>query len=146
MALHDELAAMARGPACREERARAIVRALRGTGGYRWVGVYDVREREIAVLAWDGPGEPAHPLFPRDQGLCGAAAAGGETVVVGDVRSDPRYLTTLGTTRSEIVVPVRAGGAVVGLVDVESEAVNAFGSADRKLLERCADAIAPLWQ
>ena len=84
----------------------------------------DQRGREeIANLAFDGPGAPAHPRFPVTQGLSGAAVASVETVVVGDVRKDPRYLTAFGSTRSEIIVPVvdRAGRKVVGTIDVESE-------------------------
>jgi GAF domain-containing protein len=123
-------------------RAAAIVRDL---GSYRWVGIYDVDEDEIAVVAWNGPAAPTHPRFPRSQGLCGAAAAAGETVVVGDVDHDPRYLTTHGTTSSEIVVPVFRAGVVVGLIDVESDRLHAFGDHDRALLERCAGLIETLW-
>jgi L-methionine (R)-S-oxide reductase len=130
----------------REERAQDVARVLRTTGGFRWVGLYDVTENEIAVIGWDGPGPPAHPHFPVGKGLSGAAVAGGETVVVGDVTSDPRYLTTLGGTRSEIVVPVRIDGAVRGLIDVESDQVDAFSEEDSALLERCAESLAPLWQ
>lgn len=103
---------------------------------------------EIAVLAWSGPGEPAVPRFPVTQGLCGAAVRSGAPVVVGDVATDPRYLTTFGSTRSEIVVPVRrpGAGAPVGVVDVESERANAFTGGDAAFLEACATAIASLWE
>jgi putative methionine-R-sulfoxide reductase with GAF domain len=70
----------------------------------------------------------------------------GRSVVVGDVTADPRYLTTFGNTRSEIVVPIRDGeGTVTGLIDVESDLVNAFDESDRLVLERCARALAPLF-
>jgi L-methionine (R)-S-oxide reductase len=129
----------------RENRAADVAAAIRRFGKYRWVGVYDVGAAEIAVVAWDGPAPPAHPRFPRSQGLCGAAVAASAPVVVGEVAADPRYLTTHSTTRSEIIVPVFRGRDVVGLVDVESEQPDAFGESDRKLLERCAALIAPLW-
>ena len=59
---------------------------------------------------------------------------------------DARYLTTLGNTRSEMVVPVRnESGAIVGTIDVESEIVNRFKDADRELIERCATEIEFLW-
>ena len=143
--LRAELEAAVGAPGVRDERAASVAAAIRGFGGYRWVGVYDVGAEEIAVIAWDGPGPPTHPRFPRTKGLCGAAVASGAPVVVGDVTADPRYLTTHGTTRAEIVVPVFADGAVVGLIDVESEQPNAFGDDDEQLLERCASVIAPLW-
>jgi putative methionine-R-sulfoxide reductase with GAF domain len=79
--------------------------------------------------------------------LCGAAVSARRAIIVGDVAKDPRYLTTLGSTRSEIVVPVLhpSTGEPVGLIDVESERVDAFTDIDRALLERCAAAMADLW-
>ena len=129
----------------RTPRAKEVAEAIRAAGGYRWVGLYDVLSDEIAAVAWSGPDAPAHPRFPRERGLCGAAAASGRTVIVSDVRADPRYLTTLCSTRSEIVVPVTRGGDVCGLLDVESERLDAFDEADRRLLESCAAAAAALW-
>jgi GAF domain-containing protein len=130
----------------REAKAVKIADAIRTAAGYRWVGVYGVEATEIAAIAWSGPGGPAHPRFPRDQGLCGAAVAAGETVVVDDVGADPRYLTTFGSTRSELVVPVRIEGDVRGLIDVESDRPAAFDAEDRAFVERCAEAAALLWE
>jgi L-methionine (R)-S-oxide reductase len=141
-----DLAASSRSRDDRERRAARVAATVRRFGDYRWVGIYDVTVEEIAIVAWDGPAPPTHPRFPREQGLCGAAVATGKPVVVGDVASDPRYLTTHTTTRSEIVVPVLAEGDVVGLIDVESEQPDAFGESDRQLLERCAAVVVPLWR
>jgi L-methionine (R)-S-oxide reductase len=130
----------------REEKAQRAADTLRTARGYRWVGIYDVTAGEIANIAWSGPGPPAHPRFPRTRGVSAAAVDSGETVVVGDVLTDARYLEALGDTRSEMIVPVQgAGSAVVGTIDVESERVDAFGAEDRQLVERCAAALAPLW-
>ena len=132
--LTHQLTVAAAGHADRDRRAVLVASAIRRFGGYRWVGIYDVGSEEIAVLGWDGPAAP-----------CGAAVTTAEPVVVGDVGADPRYLTTHSTTRSEIVVPVIAGGDVVGIIDVESQRRKAFGDRDRQLLERCAALIVPLW-
>ena len=142
-----EVARALAGDAAPERKAASVAGAIRRAGGYRWVGLYRVGGGEIALLAFDGPGPPAHPRFPATQGLSGAAVASGRTVVVGDVRSDPRYLTAFGSTRSEIIVPVLggAGGEVVGTIDVESEEQDAFSAGDRAALERCAAAVAPLF-
>jgi L-methionine (R)-S-oxide reductase len=130
----------------RTERAARAAELIRNEIGYRWVGIYDVLPGEIAVIAWSGPAAPTHPRFPRSRGLNGAAVAAGEPVVVQDVSTDPRYLTTLGTTRSEAVFPVTgAAGEVMGTLDIESEHANAFTTADRAGLEECAAALAPLW-
>ena len=143
--LNAELVASSTARVDRDERGECVAASIRRFGGYRWVGVYDVTPDEIAVIGWDGAAAPMYPRFPRDQGLCGAAVAAGAPVVVGDVATDPRYLTTHTTTRSEIVVPVFQDGTVVGLIDVESERPNAFGESDKQLLERCAAVIVPLW-
>jgi L-methionine (R)-S-oxide reductase len=144
--LTTELVATTSAPEEREQRAERVAASIRRFGAYRWVGVYDVTADEIAAVGWDGPAAPTYPRFPRSQGLCGAAVAAGAPVTVADVASDPRYLTTHMTTRSEIVVPVFRDGDVVGLIDVESEKSNAFGDRDRQLLERCAAVIVPLWE
>jgi L-methionine (R)-S-oxide reductase len=144
--LTDELAEIVGAAEDRQQRGGRIAAAIRRFGGYRWVGIYDVGADEIAVVGWDGPAPPTHPRFPRTEGLCGAAAAAGAAVVVGDVAADPRYLTTHQTTRSEIVVPVFRDDVVVGLIDVESERLDAFGECDQQLLERCAAVIDPLWR
>ena len=124
-----------------------LAERIRSAGGYRWLGIYAVGKAEISLIGWSGPAAPAHPRFPKDRGLCGAAAASGSPVVVNDVTSDPRYLETLGTTRSEMVVPVkRATGEVVGLIDVESENENAFTAEDLRLLEGHASDVARLWR
>ena len=90
---------------------------------------------------------PAFPQFPISKGLTGSAIRDKKTVVVGNVRNDPRYLTTFGNTLSEIIIPVRdkKTGAVVGTIDVESEEVNAFSGEDQRMLEDCASAARPLW-
>jgi L-methionine (R)-S-oxide reductase len=125
--------------------AAHIAQEIRKAGDYRWVGIYEVGPEEISVVGWSGPEAPAHPCFPKERGLCGAAAAKGALILVPDVSKDSRYLTTLGTTRSEIVVPVkRATGEVVGLIDVESEHVDAFTPIDVRLLEAFAGPVARL--
>ncbi len=111
------------------------------------MGLYEVAEGEIINLAFDGPDAPTHPRFPVTQGLSSSAVASGETVVVGDVSKDPRYLTAFGSTRSEIIVPVldRTGRKVVGTIDVESDRVDAFPEEDRAAMERCAAVVAGIF-
>lgn len=132
----------------RAGKIELVAEVIRRAGGYRWVGIYDVKEDEIAALGWSGPGEPSHPRLPRSEGLCGGAVSSGKTIVVGDVSTDPRYLTTFGSTRSEMVVPVprRRTPGIVGVIDVECERPNAFTEADRTFVEGCATAIAGLWE
>jgi putative methionine-R-sulfoxide reductase with GAF domain len=100
----------------RAEAARQVTDALHA-GGFRWVGVYEVTPTEVVNLAWSGPAGPAHPTFPIDQGLTAEAVATGRSVVCNDVAADPRYLTALESTGSEIIVPIVAAGRVAGTLD-----------------------------
>ncbi len=142
-----EIGRVAEGSESVRAKVERIAELIRRAGNYRWVGIYTVAGDEIAAMGWTGTDAPAHSRFPVSQGLCGAAVTARAAVVVGDVGKDPRYLTTFGTTRSEIVVPIlrAATRAPVGLIDVESERVNAFSDADRAFLEECAAALAALW-
>jgi L-methionine (R)-S-oxide reductase len=142
-----ELERIVSGRGARSDKARPAAAIIRSAGAYRWVGLYDVGPETIRVFGWDGPAPPTHPSFPVTQGLNGAAVSRGEAVVVQDVTRDPRYLTTLGSTRAEMIMPVRAGpgGVVLGTIDVESDRVNPFSERDRALLGASAGALAALW-
>ena len=141
-----QLTALARCRDNRQQSAKGIAQAIARAGMYRWVGVYDVGASEIAVVGWTGPAPPTHPRFARAQGLNGQAVRRCETIIVNDVRSNPHYLPTLGSTRAEMVVPILAKpGVVVGTIDIESEVANDFGEADRVFVEQCAMAIRPLF-
>ena len=110
---------------------------------YSWVGIYLVEGDDLVLGPWRGPQATEHVRIPVGQGVCGAAAASGETEVVDDVNADPRYLACFPSTRSEIVVPIAHDGRVVGEIDIDSDRPAAFGDADRELLERVAVLLAP---
>ena len=78
------------------------------------------------------------------QGLIGQAAAGGERVLVPDVQKDSRfrYLDVLPETRSEVVIPLKIEDRVLGVLDVQSDQVDAFHPNDLLVLEALADTIA----
>ncbi|MGA3263089.1 MAG: GAF domain-containing protein [Terracidiphilus sp.] len=121
-----------------ESLQKAIVEAIAQNLPYcNWTGFYmlDPGGKETLIL---GPyiGDPTpHVRIPVTQGICGAAAASGETVVVDDVNADPRYLSCSIKTRSEIVVPIFAHGKVIGEIDIDSHTPVAFTAIDRKFLE-----------
>jgi L-methionine (R)-S-oxide reductase len=108
---------------------------------YNWVGFYMLEQgaKEPALVLGPFIGAPTpHTRIPLDQGICGAAAASGQTVVVDDVHSDPRYLSCSTETKSEIVAPIFVQGEVVGELDIDSHSPAAFGPDDRQLVEHCA--------
>jgi len=109
---------------------------------YNWVGFYMIEQEPsgepVLVL---GPFQGAmtpHTRIPLHQGICGAAASTGKTVVVDDVSTDQRYLACSIETKSEIVVPIFAKGKVVGELDIDSHFSAAFKNEDRELVEFCA--------
>src|SRR5579871_1173132 len=68
------------------------------------------------------------------EGITGTAAARGEPVLVGDVRSDSRYLNSVDAVRTELAVPMTARGKLVGVIDLQSTRVDAYTEYDRALL------------
>ena len=116
---------------------------IRAACDYRWVGIYKISRGDFVIVARTGETPPAYPRFPITQGLAGSAVESKQSVMVADVHKDPRYLPTFGSTQSEIVVPVTTEtGKPVGLIDVESEKLNAFTEKDRDFLEHAAYLIA----
>jgi len=110
---------------------------------YNWVGFYLLDPVDATVLVL-GPfhGAPTdHVRIPVSEGICGAAVAQGETVIVDDVSADPRYLSCSIETKSEIVVPIRVGDEIVGEIDIDSHDLRAFGVDDQAFLEACATLI-----
>lgn len=116
---------------------------IRAACDYRFVGIYKIIRGDFVIVAKTGKCPPAYPRFPITQGLAGAALESKQAIMVADVHKDPRYLPTFGSTQSEIVVPVMTEtGKAIGLIDVESEKLNAFDENDRDFLEHAAYLIA----
>jgi L-methionine (R)-S-oxide reductase len=142
--LAEEFTALAGAAACVEDLMNIIVGQLHERlRHFDWVGFYMIEQGQpgaapVLVLGPYVGADTPHQRIPLNQGICGAAASSGQTVVVDDVQSDPRYLACSIETRSEIVVPVRVKGKVVGELDIDSHTPAAFGDADRKLVEHCA--------
>ena len=112
-------------------------------GHYDWVGFYMIEksaagEEPVLVLGPYVGAVTEHTRIPLNQGICGAAASTGRTLVIDDVTQDPRYLACSIETKSEIVVPVNVKGEVVGELDVDSHTPAAFTPDDRQLVEHCA--------
>jgi L-methionine (R)-S-oxide reductase len=136
------LDSLARSSASTEALMKGIVALLHEKlTRYNWVGFYMLEkeaDRDILLLGpFKGTMTP-HTRIPLHQGICGAAASTGKTIVVDDVNSDSRYLACSLETKSEIVVPIFAHGKVVGELDIDSHFPAAFGPEDRKLCEHAA--------
>ena len=120
------------------EVRQKVVKLLNTIPTYNWVGVYLVKGNDLRLDSWAGPAPTIHTTIPIGKGVCGFAAKSGRTEIVSDVSKDPRYLECFTNTKSEIVVPIRLEGKVVGEIDIDSDELNAHSSVDREFLEAVA--------
>lgn len=140
--LRTEVSELAKASRTAQDLMQAMVKLLHERMlKYNWVGFYMLEpgaQPPMLVLgAFDGAMTP-HTRIPLNQGICGAAASSGQTVVVDDVKKDPRYLACSLETKSEIVVPVFVHGQVVGELDIDSHFPAAFTSEHQDLVQHCA--------
>jgi GAF domain-containing protein len=105
-----------------------------------WAGFYRVLDGELVL----GPfiGKPACIRIAFGRGVCGTAAATGQTQLVPDVHAFPGHIACDGASRSELVVPVTRGGAVVAVIDLDSPLPARFGPEDAAAIEALAGRIA----
>src|SRR5215468_5498669 len=140
--LRDEVTALVDHTASGQELMLAMAKLLHNRMlKYNWVGFYMLEpgaQPPMLVLgAFEGAMTP-HTRIPLNQGICGAAASSGQTVIVDDVSKDSRYLACSLETKSEIVVPVFAHGIVVGELDIDSHFPAAFTAEDQEFVQHCA--------
>jgi L-methionine (R)-S-oxide reductase len=105
--------------------------------GHLWTGFYRVVEpgRLLRVGPYQGSLGCLEIAFGR--GVCGTAAAERRTVIVEDVHAFPGHITCDARSRSEIVVPTfDADGALLAVLDIDSDRASAFDETDRIGLER----------
>ena len=86
-------------------------------------------------------GKPACIEIPLNKGVCGAAASSGETVLVENVHEFPGHIACDSASNSEIVIPIRKKGAVVGVLDIDSPTIGRFTETDKEGLERFVKAL-----
>ena len=105
-----------------------------------WAGFYRVLGDELVLGPFSG--RPACIRIALGQGVCGMAAATGETQLVPDVHTFPGHIACDAASQSELVVPVRRGGAVIAVIDLDSPLLARFDSEDAAGIEALAKAIA----
>ena len=105
-----------------------------------WAGFYRVVGGELVL----GPfaGRPACIRIPFGQGVCGAAAALGETQLVADVHAFPGHIACDAASVSELVVPVVRDGTVVAVIDLDSPQLARFDEDDAKGIQALAALLA----
>ena len=101
--------------------------------GINWAGFY-LMENGILVL---GPfqGKTACIEIPVGKGVCGTAVKEGRTILVENVHEFPGHIACDSASNSEIVVPIRKNGEIIGVLDIDSPQIGRFDEADRAGLE-----------
>lgn len=105
-----------------------------------WAGFYRMVDGELVLGPFQG--KAACIRIPLGQGVCGTAAANGETQLVPDVHAFPGHIACDAASASELVVPVMRDGQVIAVIDLDSPVLNRFDADDAEGIEALAHAIA----
>ena len=111
-----------------------VAAALKEAFGFLWVGFYRVAGDSLALGPFQGP--VACTRIPKGRGVCGTAWERAESIIVADVEKFPGHIACNALSRSEIVVPLFDGDTVTGVLDIDSERLNAFDDTDELYLSR----------
>lgn len=106
-----------------------------------WAGFYRVLDGQLVL----GPfcGKPACIRIALGQGVCGTAAATGQTQLVADVHAFPGHIACDAASQSELVVPIiGADGTVLAVIDLDSPTLARFDGEDRAGFEQLASLVA----
>jgi putative methionine-R-sulfoxide reductase with GAF domain len=120
---------------------RTVARLHEQEPAFDWVGAYFVDGDSLVPGPFHGkPTE--HERIPMGEGVCGSVAMKGETEVVPDVRNREGHIACDVNTRSETVAPIFKDEQVLGVLDVDSDTLDAFGEREVRLIEEAAREIA----
>ena len=107
-----------------------------------WAGFYLVEKGKLVLGPFQG--KTACIEIPAGKGVCGTALAENRTQLVYDVHQFPGHIACDSASNSEIVIPLRKNGVVVGVLDIDSPSVGRFDEADQAGLEALAAIIEAL--
>ena len=114
-----------------------IAAALHQTFHFFWVGFYLVRDEELVLGPFQGPIACTRIGFGK--GVCGTAWKNLAPVLVPNVDEFPGHIACSSNSKSEVVVPLQdENGAVVGVLDVDSDQLNDFTQVDVEALRKIA--------
>ena len=132
-ALFPQIRALMEGEGDGTANLANVAAALKEQFGWLWVGFYLVKDGELVVGPFQGP--VACTRIRKGRGVCGTSWAEERTLIVPDVEAFPGHIACSSLSRSEIVVPIWAGGVVIGVLDGDSVEPAAFDQEDQRWLE-----------
>lgn len=98
-----------------------------------WVGFYLMHNGSLLLGPFQG--KTACIRIPVGRGVCGTAVAEDRTQLVADVHQFPGHIACDSASKSEIVIPIRYDGKVIGVLDIDSPILNRFDEEDQVGLE-----------
>ncbi|MFN5113108.1 MAG: GAF domain-containing protein [Ignavibacteria bacterium] len=98
-----------------------------------WSGFYLMKNKELLLGPFQG--KPACVRIPMGKGVCGSSAVNKSTIIVEDVNNFPGHIACDVDSRSEIVIPLFKGEALIGVLDIDSPILARFDEEDKKGLE-----------
>jgi len=104
-----------------------------------WAGFYFLRGGELVLGPFQG--RPACVRIALGKGVCGTAAEERRTMLVPDVEAFPGHIACDAASRSELVLPLFDGGALLGVLDLDSPVVGRFDETDQEGCEMLARVI-----
>ena len=144
----DRVVAALRGAFARDAGREVLLQLaadrIRAAGApYTSVYLYMLHDDELRLEAFSGR-ETEHTRIPVGTGVCGTAVATGQDQNIGDVRGIGNYLACNLETRSELVILIRRGPAILGQIDIDSDVTDPFTAAEQEAVKAVADALAVL--
>ena len=112
-----------------------------GLPDLNWAGFYFAKEPAGDLVLGPFQGRPACVWIAAGTGVCGAAASSAKTLIVADVHAFAGHIACDAASKSEIVVPLKRAGRVIGVLDLDSPHLARFNGDDAAGLE----AIAAVW-
>lgn len=106
--------------------------ALKQAFNWWWTGFYLVKNNELVLGPFQGP--VACTRIASGKGVCGTAWQEKRTVIVPDVNQFPGHIACNAESKSEIVIPITKNNEVIAVLDVDSDALNAFDETDATYL------------
>ena len=135
-----------------DELSRQVTRLIQQTFNYYYVAIFTLEPGEPKLFFRSNTGESTRrkgrkaQVFEVElgQGIVGIAAESGEEILSNDVSCEPRFrhIAGLPETQSEVVLPLKIEGRVLGVLDIQSDKLNAFHPNDLLVLRALADTIA----
>ena len=119
---------------------------LMAEADYHWVGFYTVDEENDELVLGPFQGPIACTRLRHGVGVCAKAWDEAETVVVPDVHKFKGHVACSSLTNSELVIPVKVGGKVVAVLDIDSLEFDAFDSEEIEVLERIVSKLEARWE